>query len=142
MKAQDVSNVEGTAATVPEAEIGDQISTMFRAFSDQTRLPILHLLVRGEICVGNIVEILQLPQSAVSRHLAYLRRADLVQVRKSGLWAYYSLARVRSPFQGKLYECLKECFCEVPELKEDARRIAELTKNGGCCCPIDSASGS
>ena len=122
---------------MPKAEISAHINTMFRAFSDLTRLRILHLLVSGEICVGNLVEILQLPQPAVSRHLAYLRKANLVQVRKSGLWAYYSLAPVQSSFQSKLYECLQECFCEVPELNEDCRRRAQVKQAGGCC-PTES----
>ena len=64
---------------------------MFRAFSDRTRLRILSLLRRREFCVGDIVEILQVPQPRISRHLAYLRKAELVTVRKAGLWSYYSL---------------------------------------------------
>ena len=63
---------------------------MFRAFSDRTRLRILHVLQDGELCVGDIVEILQVPQPRISRHLAYLRKAQLVLVRKSGLWSHYS----------------------------------------------------
>ena len=120
-------------ATMPKVDIGDHVDTMFRAFSDRTRLRILHLLVEGEICVGNLVEILQLPQPTVSRHLAYLRKAQLVEVRKDGLWAYYSLAPAQSGFQSKLYECLEDCFGEVPELKADARRAKGVKRSGGCC---------
>ena len=58
--------------------------SMFRAFSDRTRLRILHVLQGGELCVGDIVEILQAPQPRISRHLAYLRKAKLVAVRKVG----------------------------------------------------------
>ena len=58
--------------------------SMFRAFSDRTRLRILHVLQGGELCVGDIVEVLQAPQPRISRHLAYLRKAKLVTVRKSG----------------------------------------------------------
>lgn len=47
--------------------------SMFRAFSDRTRLRILHVLQGGELCVGDIVEILQAPQPRISRHLARLR---------------------------------------------------------------------
>ena len=118
---------------MPKEDIAADINVMFRAFADTTRLRILHLLVQGETCVGNLVEVLQLPQSAVSRHLAYLRKANLVSVRKSGLWAYYSLTPANSSFQSKLYECLNECFCEVPELEADTKRARELKKSGGCC---------
>lgn len=108
---------------------------MFRAFSDPTRLRILRLLHRAERCVGDLVEILQSPQPSVSRHLAYLRKAGLVSVRKAGLWKYYVLAPVRTPFQGSLLHCLETCFAEVPDLRADAKRAAKLKKSDGGCCP-------
>ncbi|QDV67993.1 HTH-type transcriptional regulator KmtR [Rosistilla carotiformis] len=120
-------------STVPLAAIGEQINTVFRAFADSTRLRILHLLVDDEICVGNLVEILQLPQPTVSRHLAYLRKANLVDVRKDGLWSHYSLAPAQSCFQQKLYDCLADCFDDVPELQQDTRRAKQLKAEGGCC---------
>ena len=83
---------------------------MFRAFSDRTRLRILHVLQGGELCVGDIVEILQAPQPRISRHLAYLRKANLVAVRKSGLWSHYSLAPAKTAFHRKLLACLAKCF--------------------------------
>ena len=54
------------------------VDRMFRALSDRTRLRILHLLLPGELCVCHLVDVLDLPQPKVSRHLAYLRRAGLV----------------------------------------------------------------
>lgn len=106
---------------------------MFRAFSDRTRLRILHVLQGGELCVGDIVEILQAPQPRISRHLAYLRKANLVAVRKSGLWSHYSLAPAQTPFHRKLLECLAKCFCEVPEVQADTARAVKVKKSGGCC---------
>jgi ArsR family transcriptional regulator len=109
------------------------ISSMFRAFSDPTRLRILRLLQGGECCVGDLVTILELPQPSVSRHLAYLREAGLVSDRKQGLWVYYSLAPTEGAFHESLLRCLECCFREVPELQADARRAAELKESGGCC---------
>ncbi len=109
------------------------IDSMFRAFSDRTRLRILHVLQGGELCVGDIVEILQAPQPRISRHLAYLRKAKLVAVRKSGLWSHYRLAPAKTPFHKKLLECLAKCFREVPELQADTARAAKIRKSGGCC---------
>ncbi len=109
------------------------ISDKFAAFSDPTRLRILHLLRDGEMCVGDLVTILDLPQPTISRHLAYLRRAALVETRKSGLWTYYSLAAAKSKFHRKLLDCLTACFSDVPELKKDATRMKKLKKSGGCC---------
>lgn len=68
-----------------------QVNLMFRAFSDPTRLRILHLLLDGELCVGDLVKILKVPQPTASRHLAYLRRTGLVATRRNGLWNYYTL---------------------------------------------------
>ncbi len=51
---------------------------LFRAFADRTRLRILHMLANGELCVCDIVGVLEVPQPKTSRHLAYLRRAGLV----------------------------------------------------------------
>ena len=105
----------------------------FRAFSDQTRLRILHLLRDGEICVNDLVEIVNIPQPTASRHLAYLRKADLVLTRREGSWTYYRLAPAQNAFHQKLLECLGKCFEEVPEMQKDVKRAAKLKKAGGCC---------
>ena len=111
----------------------ERIDAMFRAFSDRTRLRILHLLLRGEICVGDLANVLELSQPRASQHLSCLRNAGLVVGRKEGLWTHYSLATPRSPFHKQLLECLKLCFAEVPELQEDDLRAAELDHKGRCC---------
>ena len=108
---------------------------MFRAFSDPTRVRILALLSRGERCVGDLVEVLGVPQPTASRHLAYLRRSGLVQTREAGLWVYYRLAAARTAFHKKLLECLSACVAEIAEVKGDARRLARLGESGGGCCP-------
>ena len=110
------------------------VDQVFRAFSERTRLRILHLLLDGEMCVGDIVTILETTQPRASQHLAYLRRAGLVVTRRAGLWSFYSLAPARTPFHNKLLECLHHCFSEVPELQADVRRAAELQREGRCCC--------
>ena len=92
---------------------------MFRAFSDRTRLRILHLLHEGELCVCDLVQVIGAPQPKVSRHLAYLRGAGLVLARKEGLWSYYELAPARDAFHQKLLDCLACCFSSVPELAKD-----------------------
>ena len=110
-----------------------RVDLMFRAFSDRTRLRILHLLRGGELCVGNVVETLQIPQPRVSRHLAYLRKSSLVVVRKEGLWCHYSLAPPKTTFHRKLLQCLDNCFGDVPEIHADDARAAQIRKSGGCC---------
>jgi len=105
------------------------VNLMFRAFSDRTRLRILHLLLRGELCVCDIVGVIRVPQPTASRHLAYLRRAGLITKRKQGLWAYYKLTAAKSAFHRSLLKCLRQCFRDVPELAHDAKGIGKR----GCC---------
>ena len=107
--------------------------TKFRAFSDETRLRILHLLQEGELCVGDLVDIIDVPQPTASRHLAYLRKSELVVTRKEGQWMYYALAPANSSFHKKLLECLSNCFEEVKALRLDAKRAEKIRKRGGCC---------
>lgn len=106
---------------------------MFRAFSDGTRLRILHLLRTGETCVCDLVEVLGVPQPKVSRHLAYLRKAGLVRARKQGLWSYYTLAPAGGAFHAKLLECLSCCFRDVPEFARDAERLSRCNASSSCC---------
>jgi ArsR family transcriptional regulator len=110
-----------------------QINVIFRAFSDRTRLRILCLLTHGEMCVGDLVKVLQVPQPTASRHLSYLRRAGLVETRKNGLWVHYRLARAKNAFHRNILKCLGNCFHDVPEITDDAKRAGVIRKSGGCC---------
>ena len=100
------------------------VDLMFRAFSDPIRLRILHLLQKGEWCVGDLVAVLHAPQPTVSRHLSYLRRAGLVKVRHERSWDFYKLAPARKTFHKKLLECVGACFRDVPELEAEVERMA------------------
>ena len=111
----------------------DRIDAMFRAFADRTRLRILHLLQDGELCVSDIITILEVPQAKASHHLNYLRRAGLVEARRVGLWCFYRLRPAKSPFHEKLLECLGQCFTQVPGLAADRKRAAKIKASGGCC---------
>ena len=67
--------------------------TLFAALADRTRLRLLNLLGAGEVCVCYFVELLGESQPKISRHLAYLRRAGVVNARRDGKWIHYSIAR-------------------------------------------------
>jgi ArsR family transcriptional regulator, arsenate/arsenite/antimonite-responsive transcriptional repressor len=96
---------------------------MFRACSDRTRLRILNLLLGGELCVCDIVNTLRVAQPTASRHLAYLRRAGLVEARRDGLWMHYKLSPPQTAFHSKLIDCLGSCGEDVPQLAKDAKRL-------------------
>jgi len=96
---------------------------LFKAFADPVRLRLLNLLSPGEVCVCHLHEALDLPQSTVSRHLAYLRKRGLVIGRKEGLWVYYRLAKPAGALHRSLMSCLGACCKEIEELKEDRRKL-------------------
>ena len=102
-------------------------AALFKALSEPARLRIVHLLRRrGELCVCDLVEALQLPQSAVSRHLAYLRNQGLVTARRSGTWMYYQLAPANA-VAARLLAGIDLDADALPELGRDAGRLAALT---------------
>lgn len=80
------------SAAPPDTEAADEVSRLFTALADPTRVRIVNLLAEGELCVCDLVEILEQPQPTVSRHLASLRGSRLVGVRRRGRFAHYRLA--------------------------------------------------
>jgi ArsR family transcriptional regulator len=116
----------------PRAKLGVGADSMFRVFTDHTRLRILRLLQDGPLCVGDLVGILRAPQPTVSRHLAYLRRSGS-STRQHGLWMFYELAPAQGPLHSKLLECLALCARLLPEIKADAVRARAVRRSGGCC---------
>jgi ArsR family transcriptional regulator len=65
---------------------------IFKALSDETRLRIIKLLERGELCVCDITAALDMVQPKVSFHLSALKEAGLIKDRKQGKWIHYSLS--------------------------------------------------
>lgn len=65
---------------------------LFKALADPTRLRIVGLLARRDLCVCDLTEVLSLPQSTVSRHMAILKGAGIVSDTRQGKWVHYSLA--------------------------------------------------
>ena len=65
---------------------------LIKALGDENRLRIFMMLRHGELCVCQIIEMLELAQSTVSKHLLVLKQARLIESRKNGRWIYYRLA--------------------------------------------------
>jgi ArsR family transcriptional regulator len=107
----------------------DESVELFKAVADPVRLRLLHLLAAGEVCVCHLHEALELPQSTVSRHLAYLRRRGLVVGRKEGLWVHYRLAKPSGMLHRSLIGCLETCFKDVEVLTQDRQRLERRS----CC---------
>jgi ArsR family transcriptional regulator len=108
-------------------------SEVFAAFADATRLRVLSLLhEQKEVCVCDLCEVLGVPQPKVSRHLAILREAGLVEVRSDGKWKFYALARPETPLERTLLRCVGSCLAEVDELAADRRRLAGMQNQLRC----------
>ena len=73
------------------------LQRFFQALGDATRLRLLNLMGDQELCVCYFVEILKQAQPKISRHLAYLRRAGIVEARREGKWMHYRITRPRTP---------------------------------------------
>jgi ArsR family transcriptional regulator len=106
---------------------------LFRALADPTRLRLLLLLREGEICVCHLVGALELSQPQISKHLAALRQAGLVNSRKDGLWRHYSLAEASRASHTQLLRCLDEVADEHPEAREDRKRLKKVLEAARCC---------
>ncbi|MBN4073389.1 metalloregulator ArsR/SmtB family transcription factor [Mariprofundus ferrooxydans] len=102
--------------------------TFFKALADPIRLRIVHLLTRQEeLCVCHFVQVLELPQSSISRHLSTLRSAGLVSSRRDGLWIHYRLAiKEDSPYACFITELSKLNQIETM-LKNDAERVKKIS---------------
>lgn len=98
------------------------LEELFRGFADPTRIRILNVLAAGELCVCDVVEILDVPQPTVSRHLAYLRRCGLVEATRARRFAHYRLRRPANPVQRNLVACVRSCFAGIGSL--DLERAA------------------
>jgi ArsR family transcriptional regulator len=105
---------------------------VFSAFADETRLRILNLLCERELCVCDICEVLGTIQPKVSRHLAVLREAGLVRVRREKKWKFYRLADDRSPLQATLLACVHSCLSEIDVLADDRARLNSKGINLRC----------
>lgn len=86
---QDV--VKRVLETQPEDEVLYELAEIFKVFGDSTRIRILYALIESELCVGDIAQILNLGQSAVSHQLKILKDAKLVKFRREGKVVIYAL---------------------------------------------------
>lgn len=111
----------------------ENIALTFQSLDDATRLRILALLLEeGELCVCDLVAVLQLPQSTVSRHLSLLKNAGWLKDRREGVWIHYSLNRSLTSIQQFLVPVLKNFLAGTKTAAEDLERLRSLHQ--GCCC--------
>ena len=100
----------------------------FQTLGDATRLRLLNLMGDQELCVCYFVEILKQAQPKISRHLAYLRRAGIVEARREGKWMHY---RIAPPPDAGAAQLLRQTLAW---LKQDRAMQADRARLGKACC--------
>jgi ArsR family transcriptional regulator len=101
------------------------ISAQLKALGDETRLRIMALLLDGtEYCVCDLMAALELPQSTVSRHLAYLKHNGWLQDRRHNRWIYYRLrAETISPLQRQILAALTTALPTCDAARKDRQQM-------------------
>ncbi len=108
-----------------------EMENLFTAISDSTRLRLLNLMREDEICVCFFTEALDESQPKISRHLAYLRKVDLVEARREGKWMHY---RIKFPENAYAREVLHNTLDWLKSQDEMQREYEDLVD---ACCSLN-----
>jgi ArsR family transcriptional regulator, arsenate/arsenite/antimonite-responsive transcriptional repressor len=99
--------------------------TVAKAVADPSRVRIMKMLEGGELCVCQVTTVLDLAPATVSKHLAVLKAAGLVQQRRDGKWVYYRLAEREFNSHARPFLALvREAMADDPTVAEDRRLLA------------------
>ena len=107
-----------------------KLDRFFQALGDNTRLRLLNLMRNQEVCVCYFVEILGGPQPKISRHLAYLRSAGIVEARREGKWMHYRIVAPPHPGATQVLRETLECLKDEKQMQADRMRLTQA-----CCAP-------
>lgn len=106
------------------------IELFFAALADRTRLRLINLTGTDELCVCFFVEVLKTNQPKISRHLAYLRNAGLVEARRDGKWMRYKVVEPENPHAARVFGEVRVWLSKDSEMHLDRDRLVRL-----CCAP-------
>lgn len=109
----------------------ENLAKLLAALADPTRLRLLNLMSGREVCVCYFVEILKQSQPKISRHLAYLRKAGIVDARREGKWMHYRIERPANTAAASILDSV------LASLKEDGRFQADLARLARACYTPD-----
>jgi len=108
------------------------LSDLMAALADERRLTIVALLAHGELCVCHLQSVLAIPQPNVSRHLAVLRAAGVVDARRAGTWIHYRLRGQRDPRRRAWLAVLVREFGRSPALRREVERLRRARGPRSC----------
>lgn len=100
------------------------------ALADKTRLRLLNLMREDEICVCFFSEVLEESQPKVSRHLAYLRNAGIVEARRDGKWMHYRIVKPANSFAAQVLDDTLDWLQSEEAMRRDYEKLAVA-----CCAP-------
>lgn len=107
----------------------NRIIAITKALADENRIRVLLALDGQELCVCQIVELLDLAPSTVSKHISILKRAWLLESRKEGRWMYYRLAGKESPSEArKAVEWVRGALARDKGRLKDKNRLRRILK--------------
>lgn len=107
-----------------------EMENFFLALADKTRLRILNLIGDSEVCVCFFTEALQELQPKISRHLAYLRRAGVVETTRQGKWIYYRLVQPADENARRVLDEIQAWMATDEQMRKERERLTEI-----CCTP-------
>lgn len=107
------------------------IMDLYKALADGQRARILYAIRGGELCVCQLVALLELAPSTVSKHLTILRSARLIESRKNGRWMYYRLSRkFRTASAGKVLDLLFKEMKNTDQVVKDQKHLKTICNEG------------
>lgn len=106
------------------------LELFFAALADKTRLRLLNLMRDGEVCVCFFAETIETNNPKISRHLSYLKRANLVAGRREGKWMHYKINEPANEKARKVFVEIMEMLKDDEEMRLDRERLTEV-----CCAP-------
>ena len=111
----------------------ENIAQLFQSLDDETRLRILALLLEeDELCVCDLVAVLQLPQSTVSRQLSLLKNAGWLKDRREGVWMLYSIDEKGSALHSGMIAFLRPHLAALPTAASDLERLTSFADRNIC----------
>lgn len=104
-----------------------EFMNIMKALAEENRLRILCLLKDYNLCVCQIIEVLELAPSTISKHLSILHQARLINSEKKGRWIYYSLEnhKVRPEVNGA-YNWIFKSIKDKPQIKADVKKLKKI----------------
>jgi DNA-binding transcriptional ArsR family regulator len=108
------------------------VVTWFRAMADETRWRIVRLVAERALCVCELADILEMPQSSVSSHVQIIRKAGLLESETCGKWTYFRIRRDHLVLLKMISKHFTDSDAYAADVERCERRMA---RREGSCCP-------